>query len=192
MGGTNTQTNLVSLTAREHFIAHRLLTKIYPTETKLWYAVWAMIAWKNNNNRVIKITGRVYESIRSRFAITVSQRKLGQHLSELTKKKMSASKKGIRHSSERREKIRIAATGRRHTPETCRKLSKSYILTSPDGTVYHVDHLKSFCTEHDIGTAYGDLINAATGLRERLGRNPLVRGWKCAHQLLISPASLPA
>ena len=30
MGGTDDKSNLVKLTAREHYIAHKLLTKIYP------------------------------------------------------------------------------------------------------------------------------------------------------------------
>lgn len=38
LGGEDTSENLVLLTAREHFIAHWLLTKIYPSEPKIIFA----------------------------------------------------------------------------------------------------------------------------------------------------------
>lgn len=38
MGGSDEPSNLVSLTPEEHFIAHLLLVKIYPRESKLVYA----------------------------------------------------------------------------------------------------------------------------------------------------------
>lgn len=42
IGGCDHKDNLVTLTAREHFLAHWLLTKMYPEEDKLIYA-WAMM-----------------------------------------------------------------------------------------------------------------------------------------------------
>lgn len=38
MGGVDLEENLVKLTFKEHFICHRLLTKIYPKENKMHYA----------------------------------------------------------------------------------------------------------------------------------------------------------
>lgn len=38
LGGTDEETNLVKLTFREHYLCHRLLTKIYPEEQKMHYA----------------------------------------------------------------------------------------------------------------------------------------------------------
>lgn len=35
MGGVDDKSNLVDLTAREHFVAHRLLAKIHPKERGL-------------------------------------------------------------------------------------------------------------------------------------------------------------
>ena len=43
MNGTNDKENIAELTAREHFIAHKLLCEIYPENNKLRYALWAMI-----------------------------------------------------------------------------------------------------------------------------------------------------
>jgi hypothetical protein len=42
VGGTNDKENLVLLTAREHFICHKLLTYIYPNNSKLAYAFYLM------------------------------------------------------------------------------------------------------------------------------------------------------
>lgn len=52
VGGTNINTNLVLLTAREHYIAHWLLTKIYKDEWKLYYAFYQM-SKSNGRGRII-------------------------------------------------------------------------------------------------------------------------------------------
>lgn len=54
MGGTDDIDNLVDLTAREHFIAHQLLVKIYPSEYKLALAARLMTKgtkFQARNNR---------------------------------------------------------------------------------------------------------------------------------------------
>jgi hypothetical protein len=38
IGGIDHSLNFCALSAKEHYIAHRLLCKIYPTNSKLWYA----------------------------------------------------------------------------------------------------------------------------------------------------------
>jgi len=42
MGGLDDLDNITILTAREHFIAHSLLCKIYPTNYKLAHALYTM------------------------------------------------------------------------------------------------------------------------------------------------------
>lgn len=42
MGGSNNKNNIAILTAKEHFICHKLLCKIYPLNDKLKYAYWLM------------------------------------------------------------------------------------------------------------------------------------------------------
>lgn len=42
MGGTDEEDNLVLLTAREHFICHWLLVRLYPNNYKLMHAFWMM------------------------------------------------------------------------------------------------------------------------------------------------------
>lgn len=50
VGGSNDSHNLVLLTAREHFVAHQLLVKIYPNEYKLIFALRLMCANSNKNH----------------------------------------------------------------------------------------------------------------------------------------------
>lgn len=66
MGGTNNKENLVDLSAREHFIIHKLLCEIYPDNNKLIYAVWMMSNIKYEN-RTYHVSSKEYERIRHLF-----------------------------------------------------------------------------------------------------------------------------
>lgn len=71
----NDSNNIVALTAREHFIAHRLLAKWYQSEygnndrhyNAAVAAVWKLAICKN-----VKITARTYEKIKLEFSKTHS------------------------------------------------------------------------------------------------------------------------
>lgn len=69
MGGLDVKENIVKLTAREHFICHRLLCEIYPENTKLWYALWLMVIGKNRKNSLNPyiLSSRTYESLKLEF-----------------------------------------------------------------------------------------------------------------------------
>ena len=69
MGGLNDLENMVELTAREHFICHRLLCEIHPENTKLWYALWLMVIGKNRQDSLNPyiMSGRAYEYLRTEF-----------------------------------------------------------------------------------------------------------------------------
>ena len=56
MGGSNDSDNLCNLTPREHFIAHQLLTKMYPDNNDLAYAVLMMTTGYEGriNNRLFE------------------------------------------------------------------------------------------------------------------------------------------
>ena len=59
MGGDNKKNNLTKLTAKEHFICHKILCKLYPSSEKLRYAFWAMCNQKTN--RDYRVSCRDYE-----------------------------------------------------------------------------------------------------------------------------------
>lgn len=116
MGGNNSKLNLVDLTAREHFIAHKLLCEIYPNTDKLQYALWMMAnkPQSGTQQRLYTITNREYDRIKLLISKT---RKSFTH-SEETKKKIRQSSKGkipwnngLRQSDDTRQKISIANKG---------------------------------------------------------------------------------
>jgi hypothetical protein len=65
IGGINSSTNIISLTAREHFICHMLLCEIYPDSNKLKQSLFLMSRYKK-----YKISSRVYERLKSEFRHT--------------------------------------------------------------------------------------------------------------------------
>ena len=74
LGGNNDKNNLVKLTAREHFICHWLLVKMYDKGTierkKMLCALWRMQGNFTGNRY---INNRVYEKLRVEFAEVVSK-----------------------------------------------------------------------------------------------------------------------
>lgn len=66
MGGNNDKENIIELTAREHFLCHKLLCIIYPENEKLYYALFLMSINKNKKIKYI-ISSREYEYIKKKW-----------------------------------------------------------------------------------------------------------------------------
>jgi hypothetical protein len=66
LGGLNNQSNLIKLTAKEHFLAHRLLAKIHGG--KMWAALSYMTRRNVKSAKDVKITSRVYDLARKKDA----------------------------------------------------------------------------------------------------------------------------
>lgn len=107
--GTNDPTNLVKLTAREHYICHLLLTKITIGENKIKmvYAAWRMMCRQKDSKRDYKITSRTYQRIKEERANYLKTlvgeknhnfgKKTGRtsnHFTEEWRENLSKSKKG--------------------------------------------------------------------------------------------------
>jgi len=75
LGGGDYKDNLVELTAREHFIAHILLLKIYPSEHGLIKAVGMMCISNNNQDRV---SNRMYGWLKKKFSKEQSRSQTGK------------------------------------------------------------------------------------------------------------------
>ena len=75
LGGDNDETNLVKLTAREHFICHWLLVKMFDKGTKernkMLYAFWIMKSNPDDNGKRY-INSRAYECLRVEYSKLVS------------------------------------------------------------------------------------------------------------------------
>lgn len=76
LGGGDAKSNLVRLTGREHFIAHRLLAKIYGG--KMWLAVALMSQRKAKSSKDHKCTSREYEYAKKKAADWVSEAYSGE------------------------------------------------------------------------------------------------------------------
>lgn len=79
IGGTDDRSNLVELSAREHFICHLLLTKMYPENTHYHYKIvkaFMMMLVCRSQNQERFLTSKRYESLRIKFsqAQSISQR----------------------------------------------------------------------------------------------------------------------
>ena len=113
-GGTDNDDNIVALTAREHYIAHLLLAKIY-NDYKMWHAVNLM----SRLNAKVKINSRLYEMVRINSARTHSEFmkgkpswNKGKKMSEEQKRKLSDANKGKKMSEEAKKKISIKNKGK--------------------------------------------------------------------------------
>ena len=102
LGGDNHRDNLVSLTAREHFVCHLLLTKMTTgiARKKMVLAVFYLSGkGKSSRNNVIK-SSRIYERLRRDLAEFVSFQKKGckqPPRSILSRKRYSESKSGAKN-----------------------------------------------------------------------------------------------
>ena len=133
LGGTNELSNLVRLTAREHFICHLLLTKFtIGYDKKLMdFALGKFI----QNSPLQQRTFNYWEYNKIRKSISAAR--TGHKFSEETKKKMSEKAKGrtpwnkgvtgLTHSEESNKKRSDTLTGRKRSDEFCQKVSASKI-----------------------------------------------------------------
>jgi hypothetical protein len=112
IGGTDVESNLVDLTAREHFIAHKLLCKIYPNIKGIQLAFWAMVVYKSKKNqRTYKISNREYESIRLTVIDIIRE--------------TQRNRKHSPHSIETKQKISTALKGKSKSDQHIKNMSKS-------------------------------------------------------------------
>ena len=114
LGGNNNSSNLVKLTAREHFICHWLLTKMVQGEAKksMLYALFAMAAGHQKQYRYsTKITSRLYSNLKQVRSNLVREQQTGHTVSQETRNKIRDSQKGISrkpHTEETKVKMREA------------------------------------------------------------------------------------
>ena len=141
LGGPDTKDNLVELTVREHFIAHKLLARIYGGG--MWYALHMMMYGRDNHQYNYIVTSRDYEVLRKNLAHSVETKakisatkkgkpspKKGKLLSSEVKARMSKAQRGKKKQPLSDEhKFKISSTlkgrgvGRKHSDKTRAKMS---------------------------------------------------------------------
>jgi hypothetical protein len=74
LGGNNSKKNIAILTAREHYLVHLLLVKIYPKEEKLVYAFWMMC--NGSRTERPKVCSRLYSQGKEMFSKLIKGEKV--------------------------------------------------------------------------------------------------------------------
>lgn len=118
LGGSNRKENLVDLTAREHYVAHRLLFMHHGTR-QMAYAWFSMC--RGNKHQSRNLSSRQYE--RAKLCMVESMK--GHSFSEETRQKLRDARKRRVITDETRKKLSEVHKGRVHSPETRAKLSQS-------------------------------------------------------------------
>jgi hypothetical protein len=120
-GGTDAAENLVELTAREHFLAHWLLYRIYPEDASVTFAFFMM------SNRFKSFSAIAYEESR----IAYRKKRLGFKHNDETIKRISEKRKkqgncwqGRTHSEETKKQMSDSAKNRNMTEDTIAKRNK--------------------------------------------------------------------
>lgn len=152
MGGDGKRTdyrhsNIVILTAREHYIAHALLFLIYRTREMI---TSFHLFCTTKRKKYYKVSARMYEFLkkeRKRIGVSDETKKkmsiklkgrivseetkeklrkshTGKKLSETHKLNMSKSRTGKTHSEETKEKLRESHTGKKMSSQAKQKMSK--------------------------------------------------------------------
>ena len=160
LSGSNHKDNLVLLTAKEHFIAHRILYKIYPEDKNIALAFWGMCNQKNKKIKRYIPSSRSYEEARLAFLKNNTGDNnpkgfLGKKHSEKTRLIQSMSNKGKIYSEETREKIRITKIGRKYSEEVNLKKGKKDEFHNRARKVKHIDSDLEFLTLKSAAEYYG-------------------------------------
>lgn len=142
LGGSNEKDNLVLLTPREHFIAHKLLYAINPSSKSMQFA-FAMMSHTRKN---IKVSSKDYELGK----ILISKARKGVPLSDSHRKAISDGSKGRRVSEDTIKLMR-----KPKTPEHAKNISKAkmgalnpmYNTISPTRDVPHSDECRALISE---------------------------------------------
>jgi len=84
LGGSDDESNIVALTAREHFMCHYLLIKIHKPNTRSWYKMINAFMIMNTNveNHKRYMNSRLYEKQRLQFSLTMSENQRGKKNSQ--------------------------------------------------------------------------------------------------------------
>jgi 5-methylcytosine-specific restriction endonuclease McrA len=119
LGGKDSKDNLVVLTAKEHYICHRLLTKMTKgrNRSKMWNALNLMINAHRDYQKRYVPNGRVYQTVK-------------EELSKIRSKQFSGKNNpmyGKEFTEEHRAKLREAAKHKVRTKEHNRNISLSQL-----------------------------------------------------------------
>jgi hypothetical protein len=185
MLGSNNLTNLVNLTAREHFLCHWLLVKftVGKDKAKMIYALMCITTMGQRKKHLdIDKRSRVYEQYKLEARKNHSLRMTGLPKSEETRRKLSIANKGKIVSEESRKKMSLAQVGKKQSPERAAKSAAARIghIVSPETrkkiSEGNKGKVRSLETRKNISAAAKGRI-LSEDHKEKL-RKPKPDGWK--------------
>lgn len=115
MGGTNSKSNLVLLTAREHFLCHKLLHRIHPKNKSLFFAYECMSL--SVGDRKIKLSSREFQYIKE----MKSKLNDKNSISENCRRRQLESVRGRKQSEEEKRRRSEANKGKIPSKESMEK-----------------------------------------------------------------------
>lgn len=135
MGGDDSTSNLIELTAEEHFLAHQLLVKMYPDNYGLIKAASMMTVSGDGQKRV---TNKLFGWLRRMHAEAcrnmpkeqrdkISAALTGRKLPEEHVKNAKAGRAGYKHSPETIEKIKASNKGLKRSEEAKKNIAASKV-----------------------------------------------------------------
>jgi hypothetical protein len=154
MGGSDDPSNLVLLTAREHFLCHLLLTRM--TEGKnlirMRHAFSFMVQCAGNSKWFELARKSASQQRDPEWGRNISKARKGQVPSAEAIAKMRATLTGRKMKPEHRQRLSELAKLRTMTPQ-CRSarketLQRTYPIITPDGTEFTVTNLKQWCKDN--------------------------------------------
>ena len=145
LGGTNLADNLVKLTPKEHYICHRLLTKMTENldRRKMIYALWCMVNVKNSFQKRYRVSARQYALIK--------QEQMNTRLL-------------YKHSAEAKAKISAAHKGKIVSIETKNQMSKSAICRGSTNTAESIEKAKATRIKNNTTNS----INSPNSIAKRM------------------------
>jgi endogenous inhibitor of DNA gyrase (YacG/DUF329 family) len=157
LGGTDDKDNLVLLTAREHFLCHWLLIRIYPENRGIAIAFWMMCNCKSKRFNYYIPSSRMYAEAKE------LRSKLG--MSEETKQNL----KSRIVSEETKNKIRNARKYQVILPKTLEQRQKTIDTKRALGKLAHSEETKRRISESKLGISLPPFTDEhKRKIRERL------------------------
>jgi len=175
MGGTNDKSNLIKLTARQHFIAHWLLWKAYGSKmTNAFHIMLHGKGKRKSQQRYNKINSKTYEILMKECAEQTSKRSIGNTYAL-----------GNKLSDEAKEKLRKARALQIIPKEVYekRKLKMINRIWMNDSIRSYRIHMSEVENYKQNGFVEGRLINYATKQYREKIKNSTNKMWKKQKEL---------
>jgi len=122
-GGSNDKSNLVALTARQHYIAHWMLWKAYGENMTRAFFMMSSVG------RYERVSSKTYDKARKDYSAQVKIQMANKpNIPKFTlehREKLRQAKLGRKLSEETKEKIRQSRLGKKMSKEFCKKVSEA-------------------------------------------------------------------